>query len=130
MALTIARATLLVGLLRIQLAGLRLYKGGLGAWGGSILRVTGFADVDTALEVRAVLDGNARCGLVSGQRAFAADIDAIAGLNIAAHFAQNNHLAGSDIGCDLAITTDGDAVAWKVDCAFDFAVDVERLRSR
>jgi hypothetical protein len=51
-------------------------------------------------------------------------------VDVAAHLAQHNDFAGGDIGCDLAIAADGDAVARKVDGAFDLAVDVERLRSR
>src|ERR1700680_218712 len=45
-----------------------------------------FADVDAALEVRAVFNGDAGCDYVAGERAVAADIYAIAGGEVASHF--------------------------------------------
>ena len=97
---------------------------------GPVSGVAGFANVDAALEVRAVFDGDS-CGChISGQRAFAADVDAVAGVDVAAHLAQHYDLAGHDVGCDRAIAADGDTVARKVDRALYLAVDEERFRSR
>ena len=83
------------------------------------------ADVDTALEERAVLNGDALGGDIAGERTFAADVDAIAGGDVAAHLAEHDNLAGGDVGGDLTIAAHGDAIARQIDGAFDFAVDVE-----
>ena len=91
--------------------------------------VAGLADVDAALEEGAVFDGDAGGDDVAGERAFAADVDAVGGLAVAADFAENDDLAGADVGGYLAVAADGDAVAREVDGAFDFAVDVEGLGS-
>ena len=102
-------------------------NGGLGRGGGAVLGVAGLADVDAALEVGAVLDGDAGGGDVPGEGAFAADVDAVAGMDVAAHLAEHDDFAGGDVGGDLAVAADGDAVAGQADGAFDLAVDVERL---
>ena len=91
--------------------------------------VAWLADVDAALEEGAVFDGDAGGDDVAGEGAFAADVDAIGGLAVAADFTENDDLAGADVGGYLAVAADGDAVAGEVDGAFDFAVDVERFRT-
>src|ERR1700678_1837064 len=93
----------------------------------SVLGIARFTDVDAALEECAVFDGDARGGYVAGERAFAADVYAVAGMHVAAHLAQHDYLARRDVGRDLAVAADGDAVARKVDRAFHLAVYIERL---
>src|SRR5205807_8642150 len=63
------------------------------------------------------------------ERAVAADIDAVAGSDVAANFAENHDLAGVDVGCNYAVSSDGDAVTRQADRTFYPAVDIERLRS-
>ena len=71
----------------------------LGVGVGDGLRFAGFligaglADVDAALEECAILDGNALRGDVAGERAFTADVDAIAGGDIAAYLAEHDNFA-------------------------------------
>ena len=89
--------------------------------------VAGLADVDAALEEGAVFDGDAGGDDVAGEGAFAADVDAVGGLAVAAYLAENDDLASADVGGYLAVAADGDAVAGEIDGAFDFAVDVEGL---
>ena len=89
--------------------------------------VAWLADVDAALEEGAVFDGDAGGDDVAGEGAFAADVDAIGGLAVAADLAENDDLASADVGGYLAVAADGDAVAGEVDGAFDFTVDVEGL---
>src|ERR1700722_4920528 len=86
-----------------------------------------FANVDAAFEEGAVFDGDAGCHDVAGERAVAADIHAIAGGEIAAHFAEYDDFAGVDVGCDYAVAADGDAIAGEIDGAFDPSVNVEGL---
>ena len=78
---------------------------------GSAFDVVGLADVDSAFEVGAILDGDASGGDVPGEGAFAADVDAVAGIHIAAHLAEDDDLAGGDVGSNLAVASDGHAVA-------------------
>ena len=85
------------------------------------------ADVDAALEEGAVFDGDAGGDDVAGEGTFAANVDAIGGLAVAANFAENDDFAGADVGGYLAVAADGDAVAGEIDGAFDFTVDVEGL---
>ncbi len=92
--------------------------------------VAWLADVDAALEEGTVFDGDASGDDVAGQGTFAANVDAIGGLAVAANFAENDDFAGADVGGYLAIAADGDAVAGEVDGAFDFTVDVEGLGTR
>src|ERR1700723_3223114 len=90
---------------------------------------TRLTDVDAAFEERAIFDRDSCRDNIAGERAFAANVDAVAGLAIAAHFAQHYNLARHDVRCDLSIASYGHAIARQVDCAFHFAVDVERFRS-
>ena len=87
----------------------------------------GLADVDAALEERAILDADARRGHVAAQRALGANVHAVRGGDIAAHLAQNDDLAGGDVGRHLAVAAHGHAVAGKVDAALHLAVDKQRL---
>src|ERR1700722_17846626 len=73
-----------------------------------LLRLAAFADVDAAFEEGAVFDRDAGGDDVAGERAVAANIDAVAGGKIAADFAQNHNLAGIDVGGDYAVAADGD----------------------
>src|SRR5581483_861623 len=109
----------------------RLLSGSVGRGLGvaSLLIGAGLADVDAALEERTIFDGDALGGYVAGERAFAADVDAIAGRDIAAHLAKHHNLAGGNVGSHLTVTADGETVAGQADGALDFAVDVERLRA-
>ena len=94
---------------------------------GALGFVAWLADVDAALEEGAVFDGDAGGDDVAGEGTFAADVDAIGGLAVAADLTENDDFAGADVGGYLAVAADGDAVAGEVDGAFDFTVDVEGL---
>ena len=86
-------------------------------------------DLDAALQHGAVLHADAHGGNVSCDRAFAADIHAVAAIDVSVHLAHHHNLAGSDVGLRAAVAADGDAVVGQADLAFDAAVDVERFRS-
>jgi hypothetical protein len=98
-----------------------------GCRGSALGFVAWLADVDAAFEEGAVFDGDACGDDVAGKRTFAADVDAVRGLAVAANFAENDDLAGADVGCYLTVAANGDAVAGEVDGTFDFAINVERL---
>ena len=99
--------------------------GGCGGRGAGLGFVAWLADVDAALEEGAVFDGDASGDDVAGEGTFRPDVDAIGSLAVAADFAENDDLAGADVGGYLAVAANGDAVAGEVDGAFDFTVDVE-----
>jgi len=90
-------------------------------------RLATLADVDATLEVRAVFNRDAGGDNVASQRAVAANVDAVAGGEVAAHFAQHNDLAGADIGRYYAIPAHRDPVAGKIDGAFDAAINIKRF---
>ncbi len=56
--------------------------------------VAWLADVDAALEEGTVFDGDAGGDDVAGEGTFAANVDAIGGLAVAANLAENDDLAG------------------------------------
>src|SRR5579862_9290006 len=92
-----------------------------------LVGLSAFADVDATFEECAVFDGNAGGDDVAGEGAVAANVDPVAGGEIATDFAEHNDLTGIDVGGDYAVASDGDAIACKVDGALDAAIDVERL---
>src|SRR5581483_3122669 len=92
--------------------------------------LAGLTDVDAALEERAVFNRNALGDDVAGQRAFGADIHAIAGLQVTAHFAEHHDFARGDVGVHDAVASDGDAVAGQIDGTFDATIDVKRFGAR
>jgi hypothetical protein len=104
-----------------------LVGGGCCCRGAGLGFVAWLADVDAALEEGAVFDGDAGGDDVAGEGTFAADVDAVGGLAVAADFAENDDLASADVGGYLAVAADGDAVAGEIDGAFDFTVDVKGL---
>ena len=92
--------------------------------------LAGFADVDAALEERSVFDADALRDDIAGQRAFIADVNAIAGIHVAAYFAEDHDLARVDVGGDDSVAPDGYAIAGEVDRTFDASIDIERLGAR
>src|SRR5690348_844432 len=87
------------------------------------------ADLNSALERRAVFHADAHGRDVSGDRTFSTDIDAIAALDVAIDLAHHDDFFGLDAGVDLAIAADGHAAFGHDDLAFNAAIDVEGLRS-
>jgi hypothetical protein len=57
------------------------------------------------------------------QGTFTADVHTVAGIDVAAHLAQNHHFTGTDISRHLPIAPNRDTAAGQVDCARDFAVE-------
>ena len=72
--------------------------GGCCCRGAGLGFVAWLADVDAALEEGAVFDGDAGGDDVAGEGAFAANVDAIGGLAVAADLAENDDLASADVG--------------------------------
>ena len=107
------------------------WLGGCGCGGAGGCRsatlgvVAGLADVDAALEEGAIFDGDARGDDVAGERTFAAYVDTVRCLAVAADLTEDDDLAGADVGCDLAVAANGDAVTGEVDGAFNLSVNVE-----
>src|SRR5436309_14029955 len=83
------------------------------------------ADIDSALEERAVFNGDARGHYIPGQRAVAANVDTVAGGKITANFSEHNDFPGVDIGCDHAIAAHSYAISRQVNRAFDPAINVK-----
>src|SRR5271154_7160655 len=94
---------------------------------GLSLWLSTFANVDATFEEGAVFDGDASGDDVAGEGTVAADIDAIAGGEIATNLAEDNDLTGGDVGGDDAVAADGDAIAGEVDRTFDAAINVKRF---
>ena len=97
------------------------------AVGLRLVGLAAFADVDAAFEEGAVFDGDAGGDDVAGERTVAADVDAVAGGQIAADFAEDDDLAGVDVGSDYTVAADRDAIAGEDDGALDETVNVQRL---
>jgi len=89
--------------------------------------LTRFTDVNSTLEERAVFNRNSRRDDIAGERTIAANIHAIASGQVAANFAEDNDLAGIDIGGDNAVASNGDAISGQIDRAFHAAINIERF---
>src|SRR5690242_1278336 len=112
---------------RGRLSASRDCRGLDGDWLLAVLLLSGLANVDAALEEGAIFDADALRHDVAGERAFVADVNAVAGRQVAANFAEHNHFAGVDVRGNLAVAADGHAIARKLDRTFDLAIDVQRL---
>ena len=64
---------------------------------------------------------------VSGERAFAAEVEPVRALHVSVHLAHDDYFASADAGLNLAVASNGDTVVGDVDGTFDLAVDEERL---
>src|SRR5437588_10009500 len=83
--------------------------------------------LNAAFKGGAVFHADAYGRDVSADRAFAADVDAVAALDVAGHFAHDYDFAGGDAGIDHAVAANGDAAFRHDDFAFDPAIDVKRF---
>jgi hypothetical protein len=77
--------------------------------------LTGFTDVDSTFEERAIFNRDARGYNVASKRTVAANINAIAGSQVAPNFPEHDDLAGIDIGGNYAVASNCHAVSGKVD---------------
>ena len=91
--------------------------------------VLGGAYLNASLQEGSIFNADALGDDISGQRPFAADVQAVDALDVARYLAHDYDFAGADIGGYDAIASDGDAVVGKVDGAFDLAIDIECFRS-
>src|ERR1043166_2992101 len=90
--------------------------------GSDFLRRVGrtrLADVDAALEERAVLDRDALRHDVAGQRTFVADVHAVGRGQVALELADHDDLTRVHVRVHHAVAAHGHAVAGQVDGAFD-----------
>src|SRR5579864_1089785 len=83
------------------------------------------ADVNSALEERAVFNRDARGHDIACERTVAANINSITGGQVAADFAEHDNLARVDVGGDHAVAPNRDAVPGKVNRAFHAPVNVQ-----
>ena len=83
----------------------------------------GLANVDAALEERAVLDADARCGNIAGQSAFRTDVNAIGGCDVALQLAEYHDLARADARIDHAVFADRHTIPGDIDAALDLSID-------
>ena len=84
-------------------------------------------DLHAAFQNGSVLNADALGDHITRQRAFAADVQTVRALDVALHLAQDHNFAGTDVGGDAAVTSNGDPVIGKINGALDSAIDVERF---
>src|SRR6202034_1162879 len=72
-----------------------------GFWG--VFALARLTNVDTALEEGAIFNADALRNDIAGQRTFAADVDTVAGIDVAAYLTQHDYFAGRDIGGNLSV---------------------------
>ena len=85
----------------------------------------GLHDVDAALEVRAVLDDDARRADVPDQFGILADLNLVRGLHVALDGAQRHHFARLDGRAHGPVRPDRQLVLQGFHGAFHFAIDVQ-----
>lgn len=90
----------------------------------------GRVDLDAALEVRAVLDADARRGNVADDRAIFLNIDAGARLNMAHDFAVDDRFARVDFGMQLGGRAYGQFMTAQRNWAIHFPVNLQVFGGR
>src|SRR5207302_3339077 len=80
-----------------------------------LARLRTLADVDAALEERAVFNRNSRRHYVARERAIAANVDSVARGQVPANLAQHHNLAGVDVRGNHAVPTHGHAVSCQIE---------------
>jgi len=90
----------------------------------------GAIDLDGALEVRAVLNHDARRGQVSDHRAILLDFDAVASPQIALHAAIDDAFTSHNVRGQLCAGAYGELAVFELDQPFDAAVHMQIFISR
>ena len=85
------------------------------------------ADLHAAFQDCSILYADPVGYHIARQRALAANIQAIRTLDVTLHLADDHNFAGTDVGGDVTVTPNGDAVTGKINGALDSAIDVQRL---
>src|SRR6185437_15657885 len=85
--------------------------------------------VDAAPEVRTLGDGHPWRGDVAVHRAVVADVDLLAGRDVAGHFAEDDARLREHLRLDAGVGTDRQHVLPQLDLAFDLTFDREVLAS-
>src|SRR5205823_12334988 len=80
-----------------------------------------------AAEHGAIFHADARADHITGQSAFAADVHAVAALDVASDLAHDDNFARGNVRLHHAVAADGHAMIFKAQGAFDASVNVERL---
>src|SRR6266550_4619021 len=75
----------------------------------------------------AIFHADARADHITGQCAFAADVHAVAALNVASDLAHDHNFARGNVGLHNAVAADCHAMIFEAQGAFDAAVNVKRL---
>src|SRR5579872_2183699 len=92
-----------------------------------LLWLAALADVNAALEERAIFNRDARRDHIAGQRAITPDIYAITCGQIASHFSQHHDFARVDVRRNDSIAAHGYTIARKIDGSFHASVDIKRF---
>jgi len=99
--------------------------------GPSMLRLISLllcsADLHAAFQKGSILYADPLGDRIARQRAFAADVQTVRALDVALHLAQDHDFAGTDIGGNAAVASNGHAAFGKIDGALDAAIDVQRF---
>src|SRR5581483_5036343 len=82
-------------------------------------------DLNAALQHGTVFHADAGSDDVADKRALAADVKAVTAINISIDLAHDDDFARGDVGRNRAVSTDGDAVIFHDDRAFDPSVNIE-----
>jgi hypothetical protein len=83
-------------------------------------------DVDDAFEESTFRKTDALCNHIADQGTFTANVHTFADVDVAVHFSQSHHFAGTDIRRHSPIAANRDTAARQVDCALDLTVNVQR----
>ncbi len=92
--------------------------------------LTRLANVDPTFEEGAIFNADTLGDYISGERAFVANVNAITGIQISTNLAENHDLAGINVGGDLPIAANRNAITREVDGPFDFSVNIQGFGTR
>src|ERR1700728_1862341 len=80
-------------------------------------------DIDTALEISAVLDDDTAGLDIADELGFLLDVDLVGGVHVALNGALDDDFAGFQAGLHARVRADGEPVFVALDRAFHFSVD-------
>src|SRR5208282_3344011 len=89
-----------------------------------------FLNIDLPFQERALLNGDALRGQIASHHRRLSQLHTIGGVHASIHLTLNDYRLGADVGLDISVRPDCQAVVAKLNAAFDVAIHVQVFGSR
>src|SRR5208282_694793 len=88
------------------------------------------AHLDATLQDRAFFNTDAMRDHITGEHAFAADVQPVCAIDVALHLAHDDNFFGRDVRRNVATAANGDAIFRETDRPFDASINEKRFPAR